>query len=124
MGRFGIAAFEPKPAVRRAGLVLLLSLVSAAHAESLRCNGHSAAEGDSRISVLFKCGEPLLKDSYCAPVFYAPTWQPVPDAVAGALVPCHPVEEWLYDRGPGNLMATVRFRSGTVRSISYGRSPK
>ena len=39
-----------------------------ARAESLRCNGSAAAEGDSRISVLYKCGQPLLKDSFCAPL--------------------------------------------------------
>ena len=32
----------------------------------------------------------------------------------------HDIEEWLYDRGPGNLMATVRFRGGVVQSIRYG----
>jgi hypothetical protein len=32
------------------------------------------------------------------------------------------VEEWLYDRGPGNLLAVVRIRSGVVQSIHYGRS--
>jgi hypothetical protein len=39
-------------------------------------------------------------------------------------VPCQQTDEWLYDRGPGNLMATVRFRSGSVLSIVYGRQPK
>lgn len=104
--------------------LLLLGLGSAAYAESLRCNGQSAAEGDSRLAVLYKCGEPLLKDSYCAPVFFGPTLLPAPEALATALVPCQPVEDWLYDRGPGNLMATVRFRSGAVRAIFYGRTPK
>jgi Protein of unknown function (DUF2845) len=41
-----------------------------AHAESLRCAGGSVAEGDSRVAVVFKCGQPLLKDSFCAPVVY------------------------------------------------------
>lgn len=95
-----------------------------ARAESLRCNGSSAAEGDSRVSVLYKCGKPLLADSYCAPVVYAQTLQPVPDAVAAAFVPCQPVEEWVYDRGPGNLVATVRFRAGVVQSIRYGHLPQ
>ena len=99
-------------------------LTGAANAETLRCNGHSAAEGDSRVSVLYKCGEPLLKDSYCAPVSYGPNFLPAPDALFSTLVPCQPVEDWLYDRGPGNLMATVRFRSGAVRAISYGRAPR
>ncbi|MFZ2653095.1 MAG: DUF2845 domain-containing protein [Burkholderiaceae bacterium] len=102
----------------------LFCLAPAATAESLRCNGQSATEGDSRLSVLYKCGEPLLKDHYCAPLYYSQSLLPVPDSVAGALVPCLPVEDWLYDRGPGNLMATVRFRAGAVRAISYGRAPR
>lgn len=99
-----------------------------ASAESLRCNGHMASVGDSRLSVLFKCGEPLLKDAQCAPVFTlavvppgtSPAWVQVPHTLA----PCQQVEEWLYDRGPGNMMATVRFRSGLVQDIRYSRSPQ
>lgn len=102
--------------------------VGHAQAESLRCNGQVASVGDSRLSVLFKCGEPLLKDTQCAPVFtlatvppgHSPLWVQVPDTLA----PCLQVDEWLYDRGPGNMMATVRFRSGVVQAISYGRSPQ
>ena len=94
------------------------------HAETLRCNGNLAVEGDSRLSVLYKCGEPLLKQTYCAPVYYAhhQSLYLVPDPFASIFVPCQPVEEWLYDRGPGNLAATVRFRSGAVQSITYGQS--
>jgi hypothetical protein len=106
--------------------VVTLIAVHAAptRAESLRCNGQSATEGDTRLSVLFKCGQPLLQDTYCAPVYYGPTLQVVPDSLAGFFVPCQPIEEWVYDRGPGNLMATVRFRSGIVQSIRYGRTPQ
>jgi hypothetical protein len=108
----------------RAALALLIASASSfAHAESLRCNGTSASEGDSRLSVLYKCGQPVLADTYCAPVFYQGSPYPVPAPIAGAYVPCQPVEEWLYDRGPGNLMATVRFRDGRVQSIRYGYFP-
>jgi hypothetical protein len=108
-----------------AGLVILCILSSArASAESLRCNGHSATEGDSRLSVLYKCGEPILKDSYCASVYYGQMFYPVPEPIAITLLPCQPVEEWVYDRGPGNLMATVRIRFGVVQSIHYGRVPR
>jgi len=93
-------------------------------AESLRCNGASAAEGDSRVSVLYKCGKPLLADSFCAPVAVAGTLYPGPTVIAGAYVPCQMVEEWVYDRGPGHLVATVRLRSGVVQSIRYGRRPQ
>ena len=105
-----------------------------AQAESLRCNGQSTDVGDSRLSVLYKCGEPVLKDSFCAPVFvlslpHGEAAQPrgsvpVPVQLPGSLVPCLQVDEWLYDRGPGNLMATVRFYSGVVQAIRYGRAPR
>lgn len=93
-------------------------------AESLHCSGGIVAEGDSRVAVAYKCGEPLLKDSYCAPVYTRKSLRPVPEPWASTLVPCQQTDEWLYDRGPGNLMATVRFRAGTVQSISYGRTPQ
>ena len=95
-----------------------------AQAESLRCNGYSASEGDSKLSVLYKCGQPTLKDNYCAPLYYSQTLQPVPEPFASTFVPCQYVEEWLYERCPGQLVATVRFRSGVVQSIRYGRDPQ
>ena len=91
-----------------------------AHAETLRCNGHIVETGDSRLSVRRHCGEPVLQDAYCAPVYYSPGFQPVPEPFASTVVPCFMVDEWLYDRGPGNLMATVRLRAGMVLSITYG----
>ena len=110
--------------VRLAAAALALAAGSAAHAESLRCNGRIASEGDSRLALLYKCGPPLLADAYCAPVVFPATLHPVPPVIAGAFVPCQPVEEWLYERGPGNLVATVRLRSGIVQSIVYGHQPR
>lgn len=113
--------------LRRAALPLLLIAAfpaGDARAETLRCNGVSADEGDSRLSVLYKCGQPLLAESYCAPIYLAGSPHPVPAPLAAAIVPCQPIEEWLYDRGPGQLMATVRFRAGVVQSIRYGRQPQ
>ena len=108
----------------RIGAALLLALVSASpRAESLRCNGHIAAEGDSRLAVMAVCGQPALKDSYCAPVYAAGSARPVPEPFASALLPCRLTEDWLYDRGPGNLVAVVRFQSGVVQSIRYGQAP-
>jgi hypothetical protein len=104
-----------------AAAVALLSLPAAA--ESLRCSGGTAAEGDSRLAVAYKCGQPLLTDSFCAPVYYSGSPYPLPSPWASVVVPCQQVDEWLYDRGPGNLMVTVRFRAGVVQSINYGRVP-
>ena len=112
------------PLLRPALALALAALPFAVCAESLRCNGTSAAEGDSKLSVLHKCGQPLLTDSFCAPVVYRGSLHPVPAPLAGAYIPCQLVEEWLYDRGAGNLMATVRFREGKVQSIRYSRQPQ
>lgn len=112
---------------QRVGIVLAVGaalLCTAAQSESLRCNGRIAEEGDSRVSVFYKCGEPLLRDAYCAPLYYSSSRHPVPEAFASALVPCQQIDEWLYDRGPGNLFATVRFRAGVVQSIRYSGAPQ
>lgn len=111
-----------------------LVCATAAHAESLRCNGESSSEGDSKLSVLLKCGEPMLKDSYCKPVEvvvptvpYPVTPYPnprFPAVVPGRAVTCEQVDEWLYDRGQGNLYATVRFQRGVVESIVYQGRPR
>lgn len=105
-------------------LAALCAVSGAAQAESLRCNGRIASEGDSRISVLHKCGEPLLRDTFCEPVYIAGAREPLAPAFAALVVPCQPVDEWLYDRGPGQLVAVVRFRAGVVQSIRYGASQR
>ena len=105
-----------------AGVVAVLA--ASVHAESLRCNGYITEVGDSRLSLLYKCGLPLLADSFCAPVYIASSLQPVPAPLVGLAVPCQVIDEWLYDRGPGNFVATVRLQGGFVRSIEYSHSPQ
>jgi hypothetical protein len=101
----------------------LLALAAAtAHGESLRCNGQIASPGDSKLSVLRKCGEPMLRDSFCKRVEVVAPVAPVvpyPYVVAAPVIACEPVDEWLYDRGEGNLLATVRFQRGVVDDIRY-----
>jgi Protein of unknown function (DUF2845) len=92
-------------------------------AESLRCPGGIVAENDSRLSLVYKCGQPHYADSFCAPLYHGAWPTPVPEPFAGAILPCQLTEQWLYERGPGNLLATVTLRAGKVLSISYGRSP-
>ncbi|WP_138517110.1 DUF2845 domain-containing protein [Limnobacter alexandrii] len=106
------------------GMLGLFWFASPAKAEALRCSQGSAYEGDSRVSVLYKCGQPALKDTFCDPVYFPGTLHPVPSPFAQSVAPCLPVELWVYDRGQGNLIATVRFRGGVVQSISYGRQPE
>jgi hypothetical protein len=105
-------------------LASILWLSGLGWAESLRCEGGSVSEGDSRLALVYKCGEPRLRDSYCAPVYYPGTLEVMPEELALRVVPCVPMEAWLYERGPGQLLATVYLRSGVVQSISYGRTPR
>lgn len=107
-------------------LLALCVAAGAAHAESLRCNGQIAAVGESKLSVLRKCGEPVMRDSYCKPIETLVPLVPYPGApyVAGTPVirsgpACEIVDEWAYDRGEGNLFATVRFKRGAVDAILY-----
>lgn len=109
--------------LRTAAGAAALMFANAASAESLRCNGEIASTGDSKISVMQKCGEPMLKDTFCKPVMAAVPWSPYPVVLPPHIAPCELVDEWMYDRGPGNLLATVRFQRGVVDSIRYeGRS--
>jgi len=105
--------------VRVGFAAVVLALFLPAQSETLRCHGHIIETGDSTLSVRYHCGEPLLQYSYCAPIYYFPGLQPVPEPLASIVVPCQQIDEWLYDRGPGNLVATVRFRAGVVLSIRY-----
>ncbi|MDM0021471.1 DUF2845 domain-containing protein [Variovorax saccharolyticus] len=110
--------------LKLACIAVLAGLPCLASAESLRCAGGLVSEGDSRLSVIYKCGQPLLSDTYCAAVYYPGSLTPIPEPFASAFVPCQQIEEWLYERGPGNMMATVYLRSGVVQSIAYGRQPR
>ena len=87
-----------------------------ASAQSLRCKSDLVSVGDSRASVLVKCGEPLVKDAFCKPV-------EVPAAGATrqpAVVPCESVDEWTYNPGYGQFMTTLRFEGGKLVAIKYG----
>lgn len=105
-----------------------LAMASTARAESIKCNGVIATEGESRISLLQKCGPPMLQDTFCEPGVITGHWTIIgrrPYFHEQKAVPvCQPVEEWVYDRGEGNLMATVRFRNGVITQIKYTRQAR
>jgi hypothetical protein len=103
---------------RAGALAALLGAGSAVHADPLRCNDTSVHEGDAKVWLLRACGQPTVSDAYCARLA-----QPVPAQYGYPpyQAPCVMTEEWLYDRGPGNLMAVVRIREGRIVSIRYGQ---
>jgi Protein of unknown function (DUF2845) len=102
------------------GCVLALGGGSAA-AQSLRCNGEVVAVGDTRAAVLHKCGQPVLKDSFCRRPETPPD-RPV--AGPGRALPCEDVDEWTYNPGYGQFMTTVRILAGKVSAIVYGERVK
>lgn len=114
----------------RPGLFSACALVMAtalhplpAGAQSLQCGGNLVGVGESRFSLLQKCGEPAFKEILCIPV------RPQDRYVQGPggnliLVPvapqCVPVEDWTYHRGAGNFLGVVRFGNGVVESVRDG----
>lgn len=111
----------------RTSVTLGLGLVLAASvsAQSLRCKGDFAQVGNSKGTILQKCGEPVLKDSFCKPAPQTTTSTPaVPDA-KGAVTnitinQCVNVEEWTYNPGYGQFMTMLQFEAGELKSIRYG----
>ena len=106
-----------------AGGALMLALMAgggAAQAQSLSCSEGSVREGDSKVWLIRNCGAPAVSDSYCARVLLPPV--PIPNGNGALYQPatCIQTDEWLYDRGQGNLIAVVRMREGRIISIRFG----
>lgn len=108
--------------IRVGGLVVVALLSLPVHADSLPCDGGTVQEGDARASLLQKCGQPQIRDSFCAPVFQNRALVPVP--LNSGATPCERIDDWIYERDRNNLTATVRIRSGTVQSIRVQRQPR
>lgn len=95
-------------------------------AQSLRCNGDLASIGDSKASVLQKCGEPLLKDQFCRPVTESASSRSDGGSGSGSssanitINACQPVDEWTYNPGYGQFMTMLQFESGELKRIRYG----
>jgi len=77
--------------------------------------------GDSKGNVLFKCGEPMFKDS-----FLKPTQQVISSSNHKSRIILHPVtqcesiDEWTYNPGSGQFLTTLQFERGVLISIKYG----
>lgn len=99
----------------------LLALAGAPYsswAQSLRCGGDLVKIGDSKASVLQKCGEPALKDSFCSPA-EAHSLNSSSQTTT-AVVPCESADDWTYAPGRGQFLTTVKFHRGVVTEITYG----
>ena len=99
-------------------LLLLALTAGAAQAQSLRCKNDFTQSGDSKASVLLKCGQPLVKDSFCKPA--EPVRQEPGSSPVVVVTPCETVDEWTYNPGYGQFLTTLRFESGRLVSLRYG----
>ncbi|WP_081499526.1 DUF2845 domain-containing protein [Polaromonas sp. CF318] len=121
------------PIFIRAAAVTLAFLASSAFtgasAQSLRCKGDLAQIGNSKSTILQKCGEPVMKDSFCKPVqetvSSAPVTTPTVPSTSGTTTnvtvnTCQQVEEWTYNPGYGQFMTMLLFEGGSLKSIRYG----
>ena len=99
--------------------VLLLLQPLSASSEYLRCKNESVNVGDTRSSLLQRCGEPVIKDTFCKPV-EPMQGAPIGSGVVVAVPSCRNVDEWTYNPGHGQFMTTLQIDSGKVISIKYG----
>jgi hypothetical protein len=112
--------------MNRLVLLLLVTLAGGAvQADSFQCGGALVGTGDTRDQVVAKCGNP--SDIERTTVFVqSVAWvNGVPVSAGNSLIEV-PVELWLYNFGPSQLMRRVRFESGRVVMIEilgYGYVP-
>ena len=92
------------------GLLLGLSALNMAHAQSMRCGSNLVVEGDKTVTLLTKCGQPLLVETITRT---AQTEQ-------GELTQVKAGEQWTYDLGKGKFIQIVTIENGVVTEIEDG----
>jgi hypothetical protein len=106
-------------------LVLLLAAAGDALADPFKCGTEVVNGGDTRDQVIAKCGNPYSIERTTA--FVPPVaWVNGAPVLAGNTPIEVPVELWLYNFGPTQLMRRVRFESGRVvgiETLGYGDVP-
>lgn len=108
------------------GLALALPIAAAlaspaAEAQtSFRCRNDLVNVGDSQASALLKCGEPVVKGTFCRPLPATRT-EPAPQGGTTVVIPtCENIDEWTYNPGYGQFMTTLQFAGGRLVGIQYG----
>ena len=106
-----------------AAALAMCALLPAQASQSLRCNGSLVGKGDSPVTLLQKCGEPIYRQGVCVSMLQL-GWVVTlyrPGSPAAVLAnQCVPMEEWTYDRGPGTFLGVVRIYNGAIESVRDG----
>jgi Protein of unknown function (DUF2845) len=112
--------------MNRLVLLLLVTMAGGAvQADSFQCGSTLVGTGDTRDQVVAKCGNPSDIERTTAFVQSVAWVNGVPVSAGNSLIEV-PVELWLYNFGPSQLMRRVRFESGRVVMIEilgYGYLP-
>lgn len=101
----------------------VLGAPSMGASQSMGCNGYLVGKGDSPVSLLQKCGEPIYRQNVCVSMLQlgwvvTPYRGGSPQAILANQ--CVPMEEWTYDRGPGAFFGIVRIYNGAIESVRDG----
>jgi len=83
-------------------------------AQNLRCKNDFAEHDDSKLTVLTKCGESVLKDSSVAPNRF----RPAPESPFRN--PAINIDTWSYRAGLRQFVTIPEFQDGALRSVRYG----
>ena len=104
------------------GIAAVFTLASACVATtSFRCKNDLVNVGDSKATVLQKCGEPVIKDTFCKPVEPATVASgAAPNSTVVTVNTCRNVDDWTYNPGYGQFMTSLQFEAGKLTTITYG----
>jgi hypothetical protein len=105
-------------------LLVVIGVLLVEPAWALRCGRSLVVEGDYKVQVLRRCGEPEYKESrveYRAVRLRGSGIQ-YPGLDTSQVVPVT-IEEWTYDFGPNRFVEVITFEAGRViniRALDYG----
>lgn len=103
----------------RVVIAALFALAAAAPAHAFRCGTRIITPGDPADKMLRYCGEPAsVQTRLLQRPYVSEHWRVYPGVIEEVLV-----EEWVYNRGPRQLMRIVRIENGFVaeiKSLGYG----
>jgi hypothetical protein len=102
----------------RVAIAALFALAAAAPAHAFRCGPRIITTGDHADKILRYCGEPASVQVRVLQLPYVRDWRPYRGIIEEVVV-----EEWIFNRGPQQLMRSVRLENGFVteiKSLGYG----
>ncbi|PUA26466.1 MAG: hypothetical protein B0W54_22185 [Cellvibrio sp. 79] len=109
--------------------LIIFTFSCATHASSLRCGSKLANVGDTKAEIIEKCGEPIMTDTFCAPLVATNQVQGIQNGDNNiqnnvAIAACENVEIWTYNPGSGKFMTNLYISRGQLQTIRYGNRVK